>query len=843
MENLHPLVIGIRNEENYNKLKNMIKGIGRIESGITAAVAYGKFLQEIGRSKEISGETQREKDLNTRAILELLPRIIIPKGALIFHSNKYTSVSLNDACNQLTQDDGWYPPVPQNKPPEQQCHTCRIAGVAPSEIVGNPPRMCELLNPNFWVSRSKSCICDNTRQHRMFGNFNFTGNYEIAVSNAMLGTHAYIVLEDIHVLDATRLSVELGYSIKNETNIGDLSVVKGYCIENNLDGLAMFDTIDIQNGINESNEQIKKGANNSCYIYDYLNQGGTQSSSYLCPEVVLFHNNNDQYWQSLIATNPPVINIGTRKLRIMGMVDIYNDQTDGWSTRDEVSQRFDTLFSKYMTYVQQYNAEQSASGTGKNIQIEDIQITYTDNNLYKMILNKNGSVEEQNILFELIQLAWTSMARSRQEYCITSSSQIDIDPSLSFFMADETADELVDIPLLDKPINWIKLYSHINVDFDLKNRLERNPLYDSEAIFTKILNAHRISPEKRYQLYIISCLTILPDIEEDFGVDKFDIIDVLEGKKDDRTIDDSVIQFFYNLFKKSIKSVCRDHFQQKNAFIVSKFNIPFILDDTQFDQLIRLSNECTTFIYTKNKISLIDTNSFASLITYLLKPLIPAYNIKFLELFNSYAMQIMTIINSHFSTIGEIIKVADTHMILYSFQIKFNQNKYHELLMNRMFESYKILDYKAFTQEIDHMIIDFIKFCWDIFTEFMISNIGPLIGNTVNTKEYMDGLFIKVQDTLHSGSLFYYGDVSREVVMGQDDSTAVDSTAVDSTAVDSTGVSSMEHSPLYYHSPNKNIVYVYLENETVNIQALYDYYHKNKDSDILDLIYELKKLG
>ena len=92
----------------------------------------------------------------------------------------------------------------------------------------------------------------------------------------------------------------------------------------------------------------------------------------------------------------------------------------------------------------------------------------------------------------------------------------------------------------------------------------------------------------------------------------------------------------------------------------------------------------------------------------------------------------------------------------------------------------------------------------------------------------MDDLFIKSQHTLYSGSLFYYGDVIREVVMGQDDST---------------GVNSMEYSPLYYHSPNKNIVYVYLENETVNIKALYDYYHTNKDSDILDLIYELKEFG
>ena len=86
--------------------------------------------------------------------------------------------------------------------------------------------------------------------------------------------------------------------------------------------------------------------------------------------------------------------------------------------------------------------------------------------------------------------------------------------------------------------------------------------------------------------------------------------------------------------------------------------------------------------------------------------------------------------------------------------------------------------------------------------------------NGTPTKEYMDNLFITSQKTLYPGSLFYEV-VSTDVQM---------------------------YSPLYYHSTNKNIVYVCLENE-IDINALWNYYYKNKDSDILDLIYELKEFG
>ena len=82
MENLHPLVIGIRSQENYNKLKYMIGGIGRIGSGITPSVDYGKILQANRRQDKYMSEAYiNEKNQNTIQLLGLLPRITIPKGA------------------------------------------------------------------------------------------------------------------------------------------------------------------------------------------------------------------------------------------------------------------------------------------------------------------------------------------------------------------------------------------------------------------------------------------------------------------------------------------------------------------------------------------------------------------------------------------------------------------------------------------------------------------------------------------------------------------------------------------------------------------------------------------
>jgi len=802
MENLHPLAIGIRSQENYDKLKYMIGGISKIDQGIERAFRYGGTLQ-INRRNDIhmSEAYINEKNQNTIQLLGLLSRVTIPKGSLIFHSNKYTSNMLQEASEKLERDDRWYPK-------QKKCQNCQIWGQVPYERVGESPRMNELLfNPNSWNYTTNLCECLNIKQHRMFGNFNFTGNYEIAVRAQMKGTHAYIVTEDIHILDATYTSIELGYSIKNFSDIGDMQVVKQYCVENGLDGLTMFDTLDPQQNVERAGDDLIRGADNSCYKYKFIDKMGIQRTSYLCPEIVLFHNSNDSEWETLGQTYPNVVNIGTRKIKIMGMVDlVHHRDIQQVLSRDKVSNMFDILFSNYLRYVPQYNQEQQLMGTGK--QIGEITIGYGNTNIYKMILHNDGSEHDQNILFELIVLAWSRMNLDREQYCITGDVPIDTTPDLKFFDADQNAEVLANINHLNDPSDWIKLYSPINIDFDLESRLQRSPLYSSENIFQRILHAHNIEAEKINKLYIISCLTIIPEIR---NVLTYDIIDVLEG-----TVDEGKIQNSFDFCIDYVKNECIQYFQQRNDFIVSKFNIPFILKHREFYlliQLVDIRNSIPTFMFTKNIISFINTesDSFKALRAYLLDPLIQVYNNKLIESFSVYSNQIMVIINAHFGQ--EIIQNSDVQNLLTSFTRKFTQDKFKEF-MTKMFDSYKILDYAIFMKYIDHMIIDLIKFFWDIFTEYITTTKTGTINGTP-TKEYMDNLFITSQRTLHPVSSFYEV-VSTDVEM---------------------------YSPLYYHGTNKNIVYVYLENEIIDINALWDYYYKNKDSDILDLIYELKEFG
>jgi hypothetical protein len=586
-----------------------------------------------------------------------------------------------------------------------------------------------------------------------------------------------------------------------------MQVVKQYCVENRLDGITMFDTADPQENVEIASDDVIRGANNSCYKYKWIDPDtGIEKTSYLCPEIVLFHNSNDSEWENLQQRYPEVTNIGTRKITIMGMVDLIHNERK--LPRAKISNMFDILFSNYLTYVPQYNQQQVNMRTGK--QIGEITIGYANTNIYKMIVHNNGSEEDQNILFELITFAWSNMILNRGLYCITGDVPIDMAPNLKFFDADQYAEVLADIPHLSNPHDWIKLYSRINIDFDLESRLQRSPLYSSENIFQRILNAHNITPENIYKLYIISCLTIIPEIRQRLT---YDIIDVLEG-----TVGEQQIQDFYNYcINNVIKEQCTQYFQQRNDFIFSKFNIPFVLNTQEFYsliQLININNSIPTFIFTKNIISFINTESesFKTLRAYLLDPLIQVYNNKLVEFFSFYSNQIMVIINTHFRQ--EMIQNSDVQNLLVLFTQKFTQDRFQEF-MTKIFNSYKILEYRLFMEDIDHMIIDLIKFFWDIFTEYMTTTKMVTI-NGIPTKEYMDNLFTTSQRTLYPASSFY------EVL----------TTDVDMNA----------YSPLYYHSSNKNVVYVYLENEIIDINGLWEYYHKNKDSDILDLIYELKEL-
>jgi hypothetical protein len=95
-------------------------------------------------------------------------------------------------------------------------------------------------------------------------------------------------------------------------------------------------------------------------------------------------------------------------------------------------------------------------------------------------------------------------------------------------------------------------------------------------------------------------------------------------------------------------------------------------------------------------------------------------------------------------------------------------------------------------KKIDQYVINLVKFFWDIFADYIVSQGG--------NKETMNQLFIDQQSN----------------IMVQ---------------------SSAAYSPLYDDSSDENIVYLYLENEIpFDNNELWEYYRNNHDSDILYII-------
>jgi hypothetical protein len=138
-------------------------------------------------------------------ILQLCPILTIPVGTLIYHSNKFTRAEMLEQIRQLNINRGRYS---ANK----GCEICNINQPIPTENVGTIPRITELAyNPNV---REGRCKCLYGRQSRLYGNFNFIGNYDIAIQNQMKGTQAFIVTQEMRLIDMTFINVELGLSPK-----------------------------------------------------------------------------------------------------------------------------------------------------------------------------------------------------------------------------------------------------------------------------------------------------------------------------------------------------------------------------------------------------------------------------------------------------------------------------------------------------------------------------------------------------------------------------------------------------------------------------------------------------
>lgn len=764
MENVHPLVIGIHSAENYEKLKKIINGISFIADwSIDQIIAY-----------EMTSRETRVKEKNVKELLELLPTIIIPKGTLIFHSNKFTCDSLVQASDQLNTSRGLYEPVQDRHDLSKICSTCRISrNTAPSEYAGNKPRINELAyNPNVWDPQKNECRCAYGKQHRMYANFNFSGNYVLDLTNPMRGTQIYIVAEDMLLLDTAYASVELGYALKNNSDIGIVSVFREYFIEKGLDGMTMFDTSDPQVITDLESEGIKKGVLNSCYKY---------GDKFLCPELVLLHNNEDDKWQRYQSSHENATTIGTRKLNIMGMVDLVDHQ-DNKLSRNTVSQMIDLVFSKYTNYIQVFNQQNQGL-----YQVQSFEIKYTDNNIYKKLVFNDDTPYDQEMLFRYLQQCWPLMNNSRDVFIKANDPLIGIQSSIGFFNMDTILSE--DIHTTVKP--WIEIHSNIKI----MNFVTRNfTFYSTQGIWNRIFSVYQVDSDTKDKLYLISCFKIIPGINDAYA---FDIIDFLYTHKDRRRLDS-----IYNTLKTIILESYITYINKRHTAICSKFNISNAFSDFPTYQIIKDYITTNTsieigyekikeFIYEKNPFIFVSDHSIDILseLLWKAKPNFEfEYHIKIKTDIASHSSKIREIINTHFKT--NIITQEIMPHILSEYEKRYNLNQHHSIKI--VYDLYKIKNDELFVKKIDQYVINLVKFFWDIFADYIVSQGG--------NKETMNQLFIDQQSN----------------IMVQ---------------------SSAAYSPLYDDSSDENIVYLYLENEIpFDNNELWEYYRNNHDSDILHII-------
>lgn len=260
-------------------------------------------------------------NLNPVELLDLCPRIVIPAGSLFYHSSKLSIDKL------YTTED--------NYPNKGDCYGCKYVQPLPEETVGHKPRIMELsVNPNIKVKNKCQCVIG--QQERLYGNFNFLGNYTISLGKSELkSTEVLTNISDVRLVDLNFISIELGFSPKTFFLNGDevkgefslQSVWQNYCKSNNLDGLVMIDLVDKQK-LNLNYKSVL-----SCYNY---------KDGVVCPEFVMLNELGDQL----------IPEIGTNKLRLLGVIQLYDKVK---LTRDQVEAEFQLLFNRIESILSLYN--------------------------------------------------------------------------------------------------------------------------------------------------------------------------------------------------------------------------------------------------------------------------------------------------------------------------------------------------------------------------------------------------------------------------------------------------------------------------------------------------------
>lgn len=298
---------------------------------------YNFLLKEGVNETPLNLMKQFINNIDPNILLELCPILTVPKNTIIFHSNKFTCQQLLDEITFLNKNGYSL---------NFGCNVCNKKNphLNFSEDIGDKPRISEIANNPNWNNKGK-CICSTRIQSRLFGNFNFIGNYDIALNNQMKGTQVFITKEEMKLIDTSFLSIELGFSIKKESNIGDTNIYKTYCEEKGFDGIIFLDYVDKQLINREHDEETFKSACLSCYKLnpDFLNEHNP--NAFICPEFSLIHE----------IGNGGVL--GSAKLAIIGMIDLVNntripspDKKIRFEplSRIEVKNKFNMLFSNHI---------------------------------------------------------------------------------------------------------------------------------------------------------------------------------------------------------------------------------------------------------------------------------------------------------------------------------------------------------------------------------------------------------------------------------------------------------------------------------------------------------------
>jgi len=290
------------------------------------------------------------RHIDYKTLLDQCPRLKIPVGTILYHSNAKTSSEILNFSEYTSfyNDNHNIKYYPNTK--------CIIKDNIPHENIGDKPRITEIIN-------NPGTPCRFGRQERMYGNFNFAGNYDIAIARQMKATHIMICVNEITLVDLSFMSLELGFSPKRffrdttveQNEFGEQSKWKSYCEENNLDGLLMIDPVDLQNVTNETQTIL------SCYWFNINNIKG-----YVCPEFVLIHNRG-----KLNIDHP----VGTDKLRLLGVVDLV-DKYNNKLSRDETEKLFNIFFTRLK----------------QNCRAQNVKLEYGYDNISKRLIITKGYI-------------------------------------------------------------------------------------------------------------------------------------------------------------------------------------------------------------------------------------------------------------------------------------------------------------------------------------------------------------------------------------------------------------------------------------------------------------------